>query len=175
VSQPDYFWNAPNLYDFFSVWLFFNLSSWFLKYVFKNRAGPGQPDCLWNGSNCLNNNVWLIGWSQFNPSIFRFIQIVPEICVQKSGWWGSTRSLLKLIQSSQQKLFQIDRLEPDQPDYYWICQQCSDWQHTFFTFWNLPPRAFGLAPFQPIDWCCFYYFVINSLVALLEALCVIWW
>ena len=36
--------------------------------------------------------------------------------------------------------------------------------HSLLHIWNTPS-------FNPFHWCCFYYFVRNSLVALLEALC----
>jgi len=35
----------------------------------------------------------------------------------------------------------------------------------------LPRMVLASTREQPADWCCFYYFVRNSLVALLEALC----
>jgi len=39
-------------------------------------------------------------------------------------------------------------------------------QRSLLLHWSLPHVAKG-----EIDWCCFYYFVRNSLVALLQALC----
>jgi len=49
------------------------------------------------------------------------------------------------------------------------CYFCQNW---FNFFWNsgIYKNDHFLGPFS-IDWCCFYYFVRNSLVALLEALC----
>ena len=47
----------------------------------------------------------------------------------------------------------------------WICP--NNWRDTLskWTQWLLKEAG------NLIDWCCFYYFVRNSLVALLEALC----
>ena len=53
----------------------------------------------------------------------------------------------------------------------WGCQpqvDIIDLLHNFFKFTRLALLRFLCPPFPGFDWCCFYYFVRNSLIALLE-------